>query len=231
VKASLRLGLAAALFLLPGCGAVLVTAMNNYVETKSPQDVTLSDHDADALVLILAEPATVPYTLHITQFDERHQKLALGRFASDTLVKVTPSGAPVYLAKKLEPGTYVYSFLADQVFWATCFQANTRNFTVTAGDAIFLGAFQPDANLKQIEQLAAATDTTTIQRLGLYFFYNGIKPPQITSPITSSADFLSAKNYETASMPSLHGRLQPVVYQTATFQTGTDLAGHPDCVQ
>ena len=48
-------------------------------------------------------------------------------------------------------------------------------------------------------------------------------------PPATSADFLAAKQYEAASMPPLHGRLQPVVYRPAKFGTGYTLFGERVC--
>jgi hypothetical protein len=230
VRTLLTLGTAVALLLLPGCGAVLMTAMVDSAKAKDAQGVRLSNTDKDAFILILAEPSPIPYVLHISKYDEQKNKLALGTFSGNILVEVEPSTVPVYLAKKVEPGTYVYSALYHQLEWAACFQRDTRQFSVNAGEAVFLGDFKPSANFAQIERLAVASGSTTVYGLRTIFYYDGILPPQITSPSTDSPDFLSAKNYETSSLPSLHGRLQPVVYKPAAFQPGTDLLGHSVCL-
>jgi hypothetical protein len=63
----------------------------------------------------------------------------------------------------------------------------------------------------------------------VYHYFDNIIPPQITTPNAASGDFLAAKQYEAASMPTLHGRLQPVVYNGAKFGVGYTLAADRVC--
>lgn len=209
----------------------MLAVIDNNTRMHDAQNVKLADNDKDALILIRAEPSKVPYILHVTQFDEQKQTLTLGSFAADTLIKVDPSSDSAYLAKKVEPGTYVYSFLADQVGWAGCFQASTLKFTVHAGEAVFLGTFRPAANLQQINDLTVASGQLSRSiSSGVQFYYDNILPPQISTPNSTSADFAAAKNYEASSLPSLRGRLQPAVYQPARFELGKNLVGKAGCV-
>src|SRR6185437_15718138 len=123
----------------------------------------------------------------------------------------------------------VFQDLVQQQAWAVCFNERSRSFSVHAGDAVFLGDYQPALNLAQLSQFAHQSGQLIAQRSSVFHYFDHIAPPQITAPNATSADFLAAKQYEAASMPSLHGRLQPVVYRPAKFGTGYTLFGERVC--
>ncbi len=215
---------------LPGCAGIVVAALDRMATAQKAEDVKFPDDAKDAYMLILAEPSAFPYTLLITEYDERNQKLVLDSIPENTFVTVDASNAPVYLAKILKPGRYVFSELRQQAEWAACFSENTLSFSVNAGGVVFLGDFQPKANLAQIQREAAADGSTTVRGFHIMRYYKDIIPPQITAPVIDGADFLLAKRYEASSLPSLHGRLQPVVYKSAKFIPRT-VSGFPQCLQ
>jgi hypothetical protein len=96
---------------------------------------------------------------------------------------------------------------------------NTRQFTVHPGEAVFLGAFQPQRHLAQIQGFANASGDTTRSVNNIGYYDEDIIPPQMTSPGPNTADFLSAKKYESQSLPDLHGSLIPVAYKPAQYTT------------
>lgn len=103
------------------------------------------------------------------------------------------------------------------------------SFAIDTNEALFLGDLRPAQHLRQIESFAKADNQTTSHLADLFDYFDGIIPPQITAPTTNSADFLLAKRYEAASMPTLQGRLKPVAYQPANFSTNDDFLGHRHC--
>lgn len=221
----------AALFLLlilPGCIA------ENILNAQAAESVKFADNDKDGYILIKLEPSTVPYRLHITRYDEQTGKLVGGSFDPASIYNdfsVINEAGKVYLAKRVNPGNYVFAALYHQLEWAACFAGGTREFSVNAGEAVFLGDLQPAINLQQIEQLAAEHHETTV--IGLHtIFYNaqdGIVPLAISTPTSDSDDFLQAKRFETTNLPWLHDRLRPVTYKSADFKLNSDLANHPLC--
>jgi hypothetical protein len=231
MKSLLAFGVTAALFILSGCSMAHLRALAEAKYAHDAQSVQFADNEQDALILIRVEATDVPSLLHITEYDEKNRTLAHGTPSRNNMVPIGPSDTPRYMAKRMAPGSYAYSVLYHQTGWGACFQDDTRKFTVNAGEVVFLGDFQPAANFAQIEQLAVAHGDRTVSGPDPIIYYDHIIPPQITTPTATSADFIAAQSYEAASMPWLHGRLRPVVYQTATFQPGHDLILRPRCIE
>jgi hypothetical protein len=199
--------------------------------TTDAQKVSFSGQGQKALVLLALEPEPAPYILHMTPYDEAKQELNAGFLNSgDVLLKVEGSDKPTYIVRVLEPGTYTFSSLSQQRHWGVCFHNDTRSFTVAAGEAVFLGDFQPKRNLAQLEGLAAERDETQARRLQLITYFDDIVPPQITTPSPDSPDFLLAKQYVASSMKAFDGQLRPAIYKPAWFKTITeDLDGVHVC--
>ena len=195
-----------------------------------PTKMDFPDHTNRGLVLLQVEPASVPYTIVLVQYDEAKHELTMAGLAQPPIyIDIDPTTTPTYIARKLEPGTYAIQAVNTQKSWAVCFHDQTRSFTVAPSTALFLGDFRPTLHLRQIESFAKAANQTTANATTLYDYYDGIIPPQITTPKADSADFLLAKRYEAASMPKLMGQLKPVEYQPAHFATNNDILGHRHC--
>jgi hypothetical protein len=169
---------------------------------------------------MLAEPAGVDYTIQIADYDPVGRRLTNKLFGT-TAVNIDASAKAAYIATKLAPGTYVFQDLVQQQHWAVCFSDDTRTFTVHAGEAVFLGDFRPRPHLGQLERRASEAGELRGGSGSVFHYFGDITPPQFTTPTADSADFLLAKRYEATDMPKLHGRLQPVAYQPATFETGS----------
>jgi hypothetical protein len=227
VKKLAMIGLGLVLLQLTGCVGI---ALNIIMYARDPKQVRFSQNDQDAYLLIALAPTRVPYILHIRPYDEAKQQLEFGDLSDDMVIKVDSSNDPTYLAKRVKPGKYIFVALFDQFHWGACFNKNTLSFTVNANDAVFLGNYQSSINTTQIEQIAKSKGQTVAVGLGQFIYYDDILPPQISKPSVDNADFQLAKTYEATSLPMLNGRLQPVIYKSAKFTTGSDLAGNPNCL-
>lgn len=195
-----------------------------------PTKMDFPDHTNRGLVLLQVEPASVPYSIVLVPYDEVKHEVTLARIGQPAIyIDIDPSTTPTYVARKMEPGTYVIQAVNTQKHWEVCFHDQTRAFAVNTNEALFLGDFRPAQHLAQIESFAKADHQTTSHMTDLYNYFDGIVPPQITAPTTNSADFLLAKRYEAASMPTLQGRLKPAEYQSAHFATNDDILGHRNC--
>jgi hypothetical protein len=125
----------------------------------------------------------------------------------------------------------VFQDVVQQHIWGLCFNNASRAFTVRPNEAVFLGDFKPNVHLVQLEHLAAKHGETTGQPgMSMNDFFDAeILPPQVTPPGPDTPDFLAAKQYEAASMPSLKGRLQPAQYRPAKFGVGYVWTGQRVC--
>lgn len=194
-----------------------------------PSKIAFPDQSPKALVLMKVEPANVGYVLQLARFNEPEQALDAGSFGGfEPLAVVDPVGTH-YVARLLDPGTYVIQDFSQQAAWAVCFNEKTRAFTVAAGDAVFLGDFSPILHLAQLETLARTSGQTLSMNNQIFHYFDNIIPPRLSAPTVNSPDFLAAKQYEAASMPTLHGRLKPVVFRPARFGTGYSLFGQRVC--
>lgn len=192
------------------------------VACSGSKDATVTnfpDGSKDAYLLILMDPSPVPYTLRLNHFDPEGNSLSHGPFSTPRDFDFGPSDEPQYVARVVDPGTYVISAVQQQRMWGACFNKNTRQFTVKPGEALFLGEFRPQAHLAQIQAIAEGTGDLSKSVLNLTYYDENSIPPQITAPKVGTADFLSAQNYEAQSLAYLHGRLQPVVYKPAQYTT------------
>lgn len=207
----------AALSLLTGCA------------NTDPSKISFPETSDKALLLMKTEPASVPYVIQLSSFNEATQAMEASPFSGFEPFDIKDPAVPQYAAILVPPGTYVFQDLAQQHAWAVCFNEHSRSFSVHAGEAVFLGDYHPALNLLQLSQLAHESGQLVAQQSSVFHYFEHIVPPQITTPTSTSADFLAAKQYEAASMPSLHGRLQPVVYRPAKFGTGYTLFGERVC--
>jgi hypothetical protein len=186
--------------------------------TRDASKVSFPDPSQMSLLVIRVEPAQIDYALNLARFDPA-RKTVDPVFGSVSFTVIDPRQAR-YLALAVRPGTYVFQELVQQDIWGVCFNNDTRAFTVRRNEAVFLGDFNPTMNLKQIEKLASEHGDQTWRLGGMPPLYSdvGIIQPQISTPRLDSADFLAAKQYEASTMPSLHERLQPVQYTSATYE-------------
>jgi len=171
-----------------------------------------------AYLLVLLGPSPVPYTLRLNHFNPEQNTLNHGVFDTPRDFVGGGSDEPTYVARVIDPGSYVITAVSQQRMWGMCFNKNTRQFTVHPGEAVFLGEFMPQKHLAKIQATASESGDTT-RSVNNIEYYDADIPPQITSPGASTRDFLSAKKYEAQSLPDLHGRLMPVVYKPAQFAT------------
>jgi len=181
---------------------------------------TISFHDGSkqAYLLVLLGPSSAPYTLKINHFNPEQSTLNHGAFDAPREFNGGGSDQPMFVARVVDPGTYVITAVNQQRMWGLCFNKNTRQFTVHPGEAVFLGEFRPEKHLAQIQAIASGSGDTTrsVNNIGYYDADN--VPPQITSPGADTPDFLAAKKYESQSLPDLHGRLSPAVYKPAQYE-------------
>jgi len=177
------------------------------------------DNSKEAYLLILMDPAPVSYTIRLNHFNPEEKTLGHTPFSAPRDFDSPLIDQPQYVARVVDPGTYVISAIQQQKMWGACFNKNTRQFTVKPGEALFLGEFRPQAHLAQIQ--AIATQKNELSKLSYdYTYYDeGIIPPQITTPGIGTPDFLLAKRYEAQSLAYLHGRLQPAVYKPVQYTT------------
>ena len=207
MRAVAAIGAVLALLQLTGCGG-----------SGDARTITFHDGSNQAYVLVLLGSSQVPYTLRLNHFNPEQNTLNHGVFDTPRDFVGGGSDQSVYVARVVDPGTYVITAVSQQRMWGICFNKNTRQFTIHPGEAVFLGEFMPQKHLEKIQATATESGDTTRSVNNIEYYDTDISP-QITTPGAGTPDFLSAKKYEDQSLPDLHGRLMPVVYKPAQFTT------------
>jgi hypothetical protein len=195
-----------------------------------PTRISFGEHPNNAVILMRTGGTGIGYWLKLAVYDDTSHSIATGLWNGSQLFKVDPSPVPSYIALTVPPGTYAFQFIEQQNIWSLCFSNRSLAFTVNAGDAVFLGDFDARAHLKQLEELAIKhNEIKSFTGTMNDYFDPEILSPQISAPGPTTPDFLAAKQYEAAAMPSLRGRLQPVRYRPANFGVGYLLTGQRIC--
>jgi hypothetical protein len=199
--------------------------------SRDAAKVDFEENPSDAFLLIKVTAVSADYSEAFAPYREATSTLEQNpkkqlRFGVGRTGRAGAAGPERYLAIRVDPGTYVFTQFTQDAFWSLCFQARAKSFSVKAGDAVFLGDLDPTIHLVQVEQIARARGETQSRDLQSYTYSDRIIPLQITSPMDGSQDFAAAKTFEAQSMPTLRGRLKPVVYRDVHFATEQDSCGY-----
>lgn len=80
------------------------------------------------------------------------------------VMKVEPAASGYnYIARTLSPGLYRLDNVWQQGAWTACLEQGTFEFTVEAGSIAFLGTFEVDGVLNEIQNQAIASNRTVMR--------------------------------------------------------------------
>jgi len=196
----------------------------------------VAQHSSYAVVLLRVDPAQEDFDVNLMAYDEAAQSLGIHlftdaiRFHIPGAIQSNGMIGTSYVALVAKPGTYVFQDIVQQHIWGLCFNNSSLAFTLNPGDVVFLGNLNNRVHLGQLQRLAVAHHEVTAPNGAMKDFFDPeILPPQVTRPGLTTPDFLEAKRYEAANMPTSNGRLKPVEYRPAKFGVGYVWTGEKVC--
>jgi hypothetical protein len=193
--------------------------------TSDPTKIEFSENSQKSLILIKVSPALVDFFVEIGRYNAPDMQLTWSILDGAYSFAGPKPGETQYMARVIEPGTYVFVDLWEQGFWAVCFAGGSKSFTVKPGQAVFLGELNSAVHLSQLGALVREHGDFRATNSDVFHYFDGIIPPQVGTPSSNSPDFQAAKAFEAQFMPMLHGRLEPASYEAAKFPTGFTLGG------
>lgn len=192
--------------------------------TQKAAKIAVVPGGPDAAILVAAVGAGGEQRLGISAFDPVRQNMLTGTFTGgwadisfDT--KLVIDG---FAIKRVKPGTYVIRDFSQQSFWAVCFHADTRQFTIRPGEVLVLGALNAEPHAADLDRSVKLTGSYSSRGEAKHFF-DGIAPPALApagdSLMERARAFVSTRMTRTTATP------QPAVLEPARFGTGRDLFG------
>lgn len=125
---------------------------------KTPGEIKLSSKSDKGVVLIRVPAEPFTYAL---QFSKNGNSGFLSRVY---LMKVEPTGSGyTYIARTLSPGRYRLDNVWQQAAWTVCLEQGTFEFTVKPGKIAYLGTFEVEGVLREIQSQAIQRDRTEMR--------------------------------------------------------------------
>ncbi|NNM75468.1 hypothetical protein HJG53_00905 [Sphingomonas sp. ID1715] len=173
----------------------------------------------------LPVPPTVQsaYRLHIAPYDPA-EGVMKGLFGAGRSIAAKPKLLyDGYYVSDVEPGTYVFGSLSRQDYWAVCFNGGSRQFTVRAGEVLYLGDFDARKHVTELERLAITSGRITSRNSEAVHFFDTVAPPAF-APV-SEDDLVAVAAMMKVRMPNTSVAPKAVTFADAKFGTGSDLFG------
>jgi hypothetical protein len=197
--------------------------------TQKAERIEIRADSERAVVIVKAPdiPISAPYqtgyrlTLHI--YDPAAEAMRGGPYGGtatfDAKSNLFYDG---YLVMDVKPGTYVITEFSRQDLWALCFHDNSLQFTVSAGQAVYLGELDAFSHVSELQQKAVASGRTS-SRGGAVHFFDDVSPPRLRQP--GAGDLAQVARMMQARMPKTTVTPQAATFAPARFGTGSDLFG------
>jgi hypothetical protein len=140
-------------------GALAIFALPGVAEAqKQPEKIELSPKSDKGAVLIRVPTQPFPYAL---QFSKNGKSGFLSRVY---IMKVDPAPRGyVYIARTLSPGRYRLDNVWQQGAWTACMEQGTFEFTIAPGKIAYLGTFEVEGVLREIQSQAIEQGRTEVR--------------------------------------------------------------------
>lgn len=211
-----------------GVVAAVLASMSASALAKDAAKIAVTPASKDALLVIKTEalpPAPTfktAYRLGLSVYDPENQSMKGGPYGGKAVFEAQPKKfVNGYLMLTVKPGTWVFQDYSQQDSWALCFQDDSRQFTVGAGEVVYLGEFDARAHARDLQNIAVGTGrarTTSFEH-----FFDHITAPRI-API-GEAGLAAVRATLAARVPNTTAPVRAAVYSPARFGTGRDLFG------
>jgi hypothetical protein len=195
-----------------------------------PAEIAITPASPGA-VLILKAPNLPPpptfrtaYRLSLQTYDPAGQKMVGGPFGGSALFQARPKDfVDGYLILEVKPGTYAFQSFSQQDYWALCFNGGSLQFTVRAGEVLYLGDFDAARHAMELQTLAVTTGRVSTRGSNAVHFFDTVTPP-LFAP-TDEAELARVAAMVKARMPKTNVAPKAAAFSPARFGTGRDLFG------
>ncbi len=210
-------------------GAVCLALATSAAATQKAEKIAVGPGSERGVVILKAPdiPISYPYQtgyrLTLRIYDAEHEAMKGGPYGGTATFDAKSSlFYDGYLVMDVKPGTYVISEFSRQDIWALCFHDSSVQFTVAAGEAVYLGELDAVAHVRELEQKAVSSGRVISHGEPMHFF-DDITPPRLRLP--AGSDLAAVQRMMQARMPKTTATPEAAVYQPARFGTGSDLFG------
>ena len=190
--------------------------------------IAITPASPNAAVVIKAPALRTPpgyksaYKINLESYDPVNRQMRGGPFAGTVTIAAQPQlFAGDYLVADLKPGTYVLRDFSRQDHWALCFNGNSVQFTVRPGEVLYLGSFDAQAQLGELQRQATMSGRLSTTGAPVHFF--DIAPPVLLP--AGEADLAPVAAMMKAAMPGTTVAPRAAALTPARFGTGRDLFG------
>lgn len=165
------------------------------VAQKRPEEIKLSPKSDKGAVLIRVP--TEPFT-YALQFSKNGKS----GFLSRVYVMKIESAPPgyVYIARTLAPGRYRLDNVWQQGAWTACMEQGTFEFTIKPGKIAYLGTFEVEGVLREIQSQAVAQGKTVVRGADYMQGQAKVTDDMVTS--RDATDLAEAQRFAESSMNS-----------------------------
>ena len=200
---------------------------------QNPAKIAITPQSNRAAIMFRSPVLPVPaslrsaYHLDLQIYDPVNQRMEGGYPGGAVSIGAIPRlmvGGYVFM--DLKPGTYAITDFSRQDWWILCFQDASLQFTVAAGEIVYLGAFNAAKALVEVIGKAQSSGRISTRGAPVDFFDN-VAPPEF-API-DAADLAAAAASAKLSMPLTTVAPRAVVFAPARFGTGSTLFGGRHC--
>ena len=209
---------------------LLAAAAAAPASAKDVADFEIKPGSADALIIFRAPDIPRPpgyktsWRMGVQSFDPAEQKLQAGPFGgNETLAGRPKSFVDGYLVEMVKPGTYVFRDFSRQDLWSLCFNGASLQFTIKAGEVLYLGEFDAAKHVEELQTLAVTTGRVTAKSGSPVQFFDTVSPPAF-APV-DEAGLAAAAAMVKARMPRTSVAPKAARFEPARFGTGRDLFG------
>lgn len=210
---------AAAILTVAGCGAV------------KPGDMALTSESTDAVILLQALPSPTAYMLTLASQNSGVQQAQTSLWEASGNIRMTAEAgvAPVFIARTVKPGRYMFHSFTKQGRWSLCFNRQTYSFKVGPGQVLYLGAFDPKTALQELQDRVAGSGNFVARGSQVFHYLDNVWLPNLYIPSEKEESLSLARQYIATEMPKVNAPLQPAAYQKMSFKTGEGLSGQKLC--
>ena len=196
---------------------------------KDAAKIAIRPESQDAAIIIKTDDLPPPpgyktsYRINLQVYDPEAKTMRGGPFGGQATIAARPKAfVGGYLVVDLKPGTYAFRDFSRQDFWALCFNEASLQFTVKAGEVLYLGELDSKRLLTELVRLAVSTGQVRTRGKPVHFF-DGVSPPSF-APV-DEAGLAAAAAMMKARMPQTTVAPKAATFAPARFGTGSDLFG------
>lgn len=198
--------------------------------TQRPEKLAIGPASARGAVIVATPPLPVEYIMMIAPYDAAARKVGTNGAAR---IEVRPGrgGGPDgdLFISDLKPGTYVMALVTQQGIWGLCYANATRQFSVAAGEVVYIGRFDGRAALRELQGLVAANGHRRATNSEVHHYIDGVSAAPLdgaddAAAVQRAAAWLKAASPQSSATP------RAAALAPAGFGQSYTLLGSKACV-